>query len=87
MGEEIVMQNTIRSWWRNQIADKQPLLRSQDVAHILDCSPDDVIELARTKELKGIKKRRSWRFHRRDVQAYKRRLEEQEAAKRISVFA
>ena len=66
---------------------KQPLLRSKDVAHILDCSPDDVIELARTKKLKGIKKGRFWRFHPRDVQAYKRKQEEQEAAKRISVFA
>ena len=69
------------------MADKLPPLRSKDVAHILDCSPDDVIELARTKKLKGIKKGRFWRFHPRDVQAYKEKREKQEAAQRLSSVA
>jgi excisionase family DNA binding protein len=50
-------------------------LRSKDVAHILDLSPDDVIDLARSGKLKASKKGRFWRFHQADVIAYKRRNE------------
>jgi len=46
-------------------------LRSKDVAHILDCSPDDVIELARRGKLKASKEGRFWRYSPRDVEAYK----------------
>jgi len=56
---------------------KKPLLRSKDVAHILDCSPDDVIELARRGKLKATKEGRFWRYRPRDVEAYKRRNEKQ----------
>jgi len=55
---------------------RKPLLRSKDVAHILDCSPDDVIELARRGKLKGTKTGRFWRFRLEDVLAYKKRQEE-----------
>ena len=51
---------------------KKPLLRSKDVAHILDSSPDDVIELARRGKLKGTKTGRFWGFRREDVMAYKK---------------
>ena len=46
-------------------------LRSKDVAHILDMSPDDVIELARRGKLKASKQGRFWRFSTVDVVTYK----------------
>ncbi len=52
------------------------VLRSRDVAHILDCSPDEVIELAQSKKLKATKKGRLWKYRTRDVLAYKKSLEE-----------
>ena len=53
---------------------KQTLLRSRDVAFILDCSPGDVIELARKGKLKGTKKGRFWWFEGADVRAYQRKM-------------
>ena len=53
---------------------KTSLLGSKDVAWILDCSPDDVIELARKEKLKATKQGRFWRFQETDVLAYKKRL-------------
>ena len=50
---------------------KENLLRSKDVAHILDCSPDDVIELARRGKLRASKQGRFWRFKHNDVLTYK----------------
>jgi len=49
------------------------LLRSKYVAHILDCSADDVIELACRGKLKSRKEGRFWRFKEADVLAYKRK--------------
>ena len=45
-------------------------LRSKEVAWILDCSPDEVIELARKKKLKAEKQGRFWHFRERDIMAY-----------------
>jgi excisionase family DNA binding protein len=59
------------------MAKKTPPLRSKDVAHFLDCSPDDVIELARRKKLKATKQGRFWRFRHSDVMAYKRKAAKQ----------
>ena len=59
------------------MAKKEKLLRSKDVAHILDCSPDDVIELARKKKLTGRREGRFWRFRLADVMAYKKRIEKE----------
>jgi excisionase family DNA binding protein len=56
----------------------QPLLKSKDVAHILDCSPDDVALLAQKNELKGTKQGRLWKFHPQDVAAYKHRVEQED---------
>jgi len=56
------------------MAKERKYLRSKDVAHILDCSPDDVIELARKGRLKADKQGRFWRFSLVDVQNYKRRM-------------
>jgi len=54
---------------------KESLLRSKDVAHILDCSPDDVIELARRGKLRASKQGRFWRFKHNDVLVYKKKFE------------
>ncbi len=51
---------------------KESLLRSKDVAHILDCSPDDVIELARRGKLRASKQGRFWRFRYSDIVTYKK---------------
>jgi excisionase family DNA binding protein len=45
------------------------------VAHILDCSPDDVIELARRGKLRASKQGRFWRFKHNDVLVYKKKYE------------
>jgi len=45
----------------------KPLLRSLDVAHVLDCCPDDVNELAQKGELKGTEPGRYWWFRPEDV--------------------
>ena len=49
-------------------------LRSKDVAHIVDCSPDDVIEAARRGKIKSKKVGRFWRFRMSDVKAWQRQL-------------
>ena len=57
--------------------DNRPLLSSKDVAHILDCSPDEVVELAKAGKLKAEKRGRYWQFRRADVMAYMRRNNKQ----------
>ena len=59
-----------------EMAKKESLLRSKDVAHILDCSPDDVIELARRGKLRASKQGRFWRFKHNDVLTYKKKYEQ-----------
>ena len=54
---------------------KELVLKSREVAHILDCSPDDVIELARRGKLRASKTGRFWRFRQGDVVSYKKRIE------------
>ena len=51
------------------------LMRSRDVAHILDCSPDDVVELARKGKLKATREGKFWKYHHATVLAYKRKQE------------
>jgi len=48
-------------------------LRSKDVAHVLDCSPDDVVRLAQTDKLKAIKKGKYWFFRLQDVENFKKK--------------
>jgi len=55
------------------MAKKETLLKSREVAHILDCSPDDVIDLARRGKLRASKLGRFWRFRQADVVGYKKR--------------
>jgi hypothetical protein len=60
-------------------------LRSKDVAHLLDCCPDDVIDLARKGKLEAYKRGRLWVFRLKDVVKYKKQAdkEEEEYLKRI----
>jgi excisionase family DNA binding protein len=53
---------------------KESLLKSKEAALILDCSPDDVIELARKGRLQATKVGRYWRFRESDILAYQRRM-------------
>jgi hypothetical protein len=48
-----------------------------DAAHLLDCGPDDFLEMARKRRLKATKVGRLWRYCLGDVRIYK---VEQEAA-------
>jgi len=50
------------------------LLKSKEVAEILDCSPDAVNELARKNVLPAFKRGRQWRFRKRDITSFKRQL-------------
>ncbi len=52
-------------------ATEESLLRSVDVARLLDLSPDDVVGLAKRGEIKAIKAGRFWRFRYGDVIAYR----------------
>ena len=60
-------------------------LRAREVAHILDMSPDDVLELAHRGKLKGEKQGHWWRFNLAAVESYKK-TEELELALRLSSF-
>lgn len=54
---------------------KETLLRSKDVAHILDLPPDDVIYLARKGKIRGVKEGKYWKFRLRDIKYYQKRLQ------------
>ena len=58
----------------------EAILNSKDVARILDMSPDTVNEFARKSILPGFKKGRQWRFRKRDISMFKRRLQGDTAA-------
>ena len=57
------------------MAKSETLMRSKDVAHILDCTPDDIIVLASSGKLRGSREGRYWRFSFKDVMAYKKQQE------------
>ena len=59
------------------MAEEEKLLKSKDVAHILDCSPDDVHVLVHRGDLKGTKVGRFWRYRLEDVMEYKRQMEKE----------
>ena len=61
-------------------------LRSRDVAHILDLSPDEVTELAHRRKLKAKKVGRIWRYSLADVRAYRRKQERERIATQLSPF-
>ncbi|MGA8753242.1 helix-turn-helix domain-containing protein [Candidatus Deferrimicrobium sp.] len=49
---------------------KQSILKTRDLAILLDLSPDVVNDMARRGRLKGFKSGNQWRFRRRDVERY-----------------
>ena len=57
-------------------AKKEALLKSKDVAHILDLPPDDVIYLARKGKLRGVKEGKYWKFRLRDVKYYQKKVQQ-----------
>ena len=59
-----------------RMAEEEKLLKSKDVAHILDCSPDDVHLLVHRGDLKGTKVGRFWRYRLQDVMEYKQKMEQ-----------
>ncbi len=53
---------------------KQSILKTRDLAILLDLSPDVVNDMARRGHLKGFKSGNQWRFRRRDVERYMERV-------------
>ena len=53
---------------------KQSILKTRDLAILLDLSPDVVNDMARRGHLKGFKSGNQWRFRRRDVERYVERM-------------
>jgi excisionase family DNA binding protein len=58
--------------------EKEELLEPETVARILDCTPEEVIQLARSGELKATKMGKHWKFRRADVTAFKGHQEQSE---------
>ena len=53
---------------------EEELLNSREVAVILDLSPDTVNEFARKNILPAFKKGKQWRFRKKDISTYTRKL-------------
>ena len=53
---------------------EEELLNSKEVAVILDLSPDKVNEFARKNILPGFKKGKQWRFKKKDVSSFTKKL-------------
>lgn len=49
------------------------VIKSKEVAHILDCSPDDAIQLARKGKLRARKEGKYWLYSYADVMRYRKR--------------
>ena len=56
------------------VEGKQTILKTRDLAILLDLSPDVVNDMARRGHLKGFKSGNQWRFRRRDVERYMERV-------------
>jgi len=52
------------------VEGKQSILKTRDLAILLDLSPDVVNDMARRGHLKGFKSGNQWRFRRRDVERF-----------------
>lgn len=51
-------------------AARPKILKTRDVAQVLDLCPDNVSDMARKGILQGYKKGNQWRFRRKDVEAW-----------------
>jgi hypothetical protein len=70
---------------RKQLTKEQKVMKSRDVAYLLDCSPDDVILLAQKGKLKAHKNGKYWRYRLDDVLEFKReRAAEQKKAEKAA---
>ena len=56
------------------MASKVKILKSREVAHILDCSPDDAIMLARKGKLRAKKEGKYWLYRYSDVMRYRKKI-------------
>ena len=61
-----------RSRVEGRIQMKSEVLFSRDVAYLLDCSPGEVLDMARSGQLPAVKQGKFWRFNRADVMVYMR---------------
>jgi len=61
------------------VESKQSILKTRDLAILLDLSPDAVNDMARRGHLKGFKSGNQWRFRRRDVDRYIERVKKMAA--------
>jgi excisionase family DNA binding protein len=52
------------------LANLPSILRTRDLALLLDLSPDAVNDLARKGIIKGYKSGNQWRFRRKDIERY-----------------
>ena len=52
------------------VENSPAILKTRDLAILLDLSPDTVNDMARRGILKGYKSGNQWRFRRRDVERY-----------------
>ncbi len=59
---------------------EESILNSKDVALMLDMSPDTVNEYARKSILPAFKQGRQWRFRERDIESFKREMQEEATA-------
>ncbi len=50
--------------------NKPAILKTRDLAILLDLSPDTINDMARRGLLKGYKSGNQWRFRRKDVERY-----------------
>jgi excisionase family DNA binding protein len=53
-----------------EFGDLPNVLKSRDLAMVLDLSPDTVNDLARKGVLKGYKSGNQWRFRKKDVERF-----------------
>ncbi len=53
-----------------ELATKPKVLKTRDLAEVLDLCPDSVSDMARKGIIHGYKKGHQWRFRRKDVEAW-----------------
>lgn len=55
-----------------ELASKPKVLKTRDLAQVLDICPDNVSDMARKGIIHGYKKGHQWRFRRKDIEAWMR---------------
>ncbi len=55
-----------------ELAARPKVLKTRDLAQVLDVSPDNVSDMARKGVIHGYKKGHQWRFRRKDIEAWMR---------------